>query len=178
MPRRLYTTVYGRCLLKILTAPAISKIVGAFLSTSASKPYINHFIKKNKINMDDYKVENWKSFNEFFTRNLRSGAREIDNRSHILISPCDGYLTVYNISEDSTFDIKNTVYTINDLLQNEELAKQYHDGLCLVFRLTPSDYHRYVYPDSGAKGKNFKIPGILHTVRPVAFEKYPVFGYL
>ncbi len=175
MLHRLYSTLWGRCLLKIFTAPAFSKIAGAFLSTSVSKLLINPFIRKNSIDMSDYKVENWSSFNDFFCRNLRVGAREPVMRQNALIAPCDGYLTVYNITPYSTFEIKNTSYTVNDLIENEHLAKEYDEGLCLVFRLTPSDYHRYIYPDSGAKSKNIKIPGVLHTVQPVALESCNVF---
>jgi phosphatidylserine decarboxylase len=51
----------------------------------------------------------------------------------------------------------------------------YDGGLCLVFRLTPADYHRYIYPDNGCKTKNTKIAGKLHTVKPIALGKVPVF---
>jgi len=175
MSDKLYNTLPGRMLLKLLTAPAVSRMAGSFMNSTLSKFIIEPFIKKNKIDMSDYKVENWKCFNQFFTRNLRPGKRPVDMNPVSLISPCDGYLTVYNISDDSSFEIKNTVYTLSELLQNADLADQYYGGLCLVFRLTPSDYHRYIYPDTGAKLKNTFIPGIFHTVRPVAFKKYPVF---
>lgn len=175
MPHRLYHTVWGRCLLKILTTPAISKMAGVFMNSSLSKSYIKRFIKKNNIDMSDYKTENWTCFNEFFTRKLRAGKRSPVMQANILISPCDGYLSVYHITPDSTFEIKNSVYTISELTQNAQIANEYDNGLCLIFRLTPSDYHRYIYPDTGAKGKNTFIPGVLHTVRPVAFDKYPVF---
>ncbi|MBQ4630706.1 MAG: phosphatidylserine decarboxylase [Clostridia bacterium] len=175
MPHRLYHTAWGRCLLKILTAPAISKMAGVFMNSSLSKPYIKRFIKKNNIDMTDYKTENWTCFNEFFTRKLRNGKRNPVMQANVLISPCDGLLSVYHINEDSTFEIKDSVYTIEQLTQNEEIAREYDGGLCLIFRLTPTDYHRYIYPDTGAKGKNTFIRGVLHTVRPVAFDKFPVF---
>ncbi len=145
------------------------------MSSTFSKPLIKPFIKKNNIDMSDYKLENWRSFNQFFTRKLRPGKRPIDLRDASLISPCDGYLTVYNLSPGASFEVKNTVYTVSDLLLDTNLANEYHGGQCLVFRLTPSDYHRYIYPDKGCKGKNIHIPGVLHTVRPLAFEKYPVY---
>ncbi len=175
MPDKLYTTLPGRILLKLLTTPAISKMAGSFMNSYLSKFIIEPFIKKNSIDMSDYKIENWKCFNQFFTRNLRPGKRPVDMNPVSLISPCDGYLTAYNITPDSSFEIKNTSYSLGALLQNPSLASEYEGGLCLVFRLTPSDYHRYIYPDTGAKLKNISIPGIFHTVRPIAFEKYPVF---
>ena len=175
MPDKLYTTLPGRILLRLLTTPAISKMAGSFMNSYLSKFIIEPFIKKNSIDMSDYKIENWKCFNHFFTRNLRPGKRPVDMNPISLISPCDGYLTAYNISPDSSFEIKNTSYSLGELLHNPSLASEYEGGLCLVFRLTPSDYHRYIYPDTGAKLKNISIPGVFHTVRPIAFEKYPVF---
>lgn len=47
--------------------------------------------------------------------------------------------------------------------------------MCLVFRLTPSHYHRYVYPDEGYKSRNVFLPGVLHTVQPIATEAVPVY---
>ncbi len=175
MPDKLYTTLPGRILLRLLTTPAISKMAGSFMNSYLSKFIIEPFIKKNSIDMSDYKIENWKCFNHFFTRNLRPGKRPVDMNPISLISPCDGYLTAYNITPDSSFEIKNTSYSLSELLHNPSLASEYEGGLCLVFRLTPSDYHRYIYPDTGAKLKNISIPGVFHTVRPIAFEKYPVF---
>lgn len=175
MLKTLYTSFWGRCLLKILTSPVVSKTAGVFMNSSFSKPLIKPFIKKNNIDLSDYKVENWHSFNSFFTRKLRPNKRPVDMREQVLVSPCDGYLTVYNLSPGASFEIKNTVYTVRDLLQNDALASEYQAGQCLVFRLTPSDYHRYIYPDKGCKARNIFIPGVLHTVRPIAFERYPVF---
>lgn len=175
MSRFLYNTACGRFLLKILTTPAISKIAGVFMNSYFSVFLIKGFIKSNNIDMSDFKTENWKSFNEFFTRKIKQGKRVADMRETSLISPCDGYLTVYDINENSSFEIKNSVYTVSELIKNDSLADQYDGGICLVFRLTPAHYHRYIYPDTGAKGKNIFIPGKLHTVRPVAFDRYPVF---
>ncbi|MBE7049891.1 MAG: phosphatidylserine decarboxylase [Ruminococcaceae bacterium] len=175
MSKFLYNTVFGRMILKVLVTPAISKIAGVFMNSKLSKHYINRFIKSNNIDMSDYILDNWSCFNEFFTRRLKNGKRSVDMHDNSLIAPCDGYLTIYDINPDSEFEIKNSVYSLKDLVKNETLAKEYESGICLVFRLTPSDYHRYIYPDNGAKGKNYYIPGKLHTVRPIAFNHYPVF---
>ena len=55
------------------------------------------------------------------------------------------------------------------------MAQKYENGTCLVFRLCVHHYHRYAYPDNGRKTKNTFIPGVLHTVRPVALRELPVF---
>lgn len=175
MPRRLYHTFYGRCLLKVMTLPVFSKMAGSFMNSEFSRPFIKIFIKKNNIDLSEYKIENWQSFNEFFTRKFKAGKRTPVMNDSALIAPCDGYVSVYEITENSTFVIKDTPYSINDLLADDSFDSEYKGGICLIFRLTPSDYHRYIYPDSGAKGKNTFIAGKLHTVRPFVHDFVPVY---
>ena len=93
-----------------------------------------------------------------------------------LCAPCDGLLSVWNISEDTVIPVKQSQYTVSSLLKDKELAAEYDGGLCLVFRLCVDNYHRYSYADSGKKGPNIFIPGVLHTVRPIALESRPSQG--
>ena len=64
----LYGSVIGRCLIKFLSLPFISKLIGLFLSSRISKILIKPFIKKNKIDMSVYENIKYKSFNSFFVR--------------------------------------------------------------------------------------------------------------
>ncbi len=168
----LYRTFLGRLFLKILTRKFISKFIGFFLKTRLSKKRIPKFIKDGNINVDDYYVDNIKSYNDFFIRKIKEDRRIIDEDINHLISPCDSKLQAFKINDDSIFKIKDSYYRVEDLLKNKELALEYKDGYLLIFRLTVDDYHRYSYIDSGTKGKNIKIKGVLHTVNPIALEKY------
>ena len=168
----LYNKLFGRILLKLFTRRFISKCGGAFLKTRISKKKIPDFIKAGNINVDDYYVDNVKSYNDFFIRKIKEDRRKIDMEPKHLIAPCDSKLQAFKISSDSIFEIKDSYYKVSDLIKNEELAKEYENGYLLIFRLTVDDYHRYSYPDSGSKGKNIKIKGILHTVNPIALEHY------
>ena len=172
----LYKTTPGRFFLKILTTRVVSKICGAFLDSPASHFLIKSFVQKNQINLDDYETDGIKTFNQFFRRKIKEGLRPFDKESTHLCAPCDGLLSVWNIKDDTVIPVKQSKYTVSSLLQNEKLASEYKDGLCLVFRLCVNHYHRYVYADSGKKGPNIFIPGILHTVRPIALEAGPVFS--
>jgi phosphatidylserine decarboxylase len=71
--------------------------------------------------------------------------------------------------------VKQSKYTVSSLLRDDNLARRFEDGLCLVFRLCVDNYHRYCYFDGGKKDDNVFIPGFLHTVRPTALEALPVF---
>ena len=171
----LYKTIPGRFILKLLTTRALSRACGAFLDSPLSAFLIKGFVRQNDINLDDYETEGIKSFNQFFRRKIKEGRRPFDMEASHLCAPCDGLLSVWPIKEDSVIPVKQSHYTISSLLQNDSLAREYWDGLCLVFRLCVNNYHRYSYAESGAKGPNIFIPGKLHTVRPIALETLPVF---
>lgn len=173
--KRLYGSVGGRIALKALTAPAISKAVGAFMDSPLSKPLIKPFIKANSIDTSQYVMTGIRTYNQFFTRKIKAGMRHVDMNAAHLISPCDSKLTVYNICDRSVFRIKSSSYRIEDLLQNKALAQAFCGGYCLIFRLEVDDYHRYCYVDSGSKEKNIYIPGELHTVNPIALEHYNIY---
>lgn len=175
MVKKLYRSTIGRFILRIITAAFISEIAGRLLDSRLSVVAIKPFVKRNKIDMTDFVVEDWNSFNEFFTRRVKSGARLINKGKNVLISPCDGLLTVYDIDDKTVMKIKNSYYTVGTLLEDKKLAEEYKEGKCLVFRLTPSHYHRYCYIDNGNKGQNIHIKGIYHTVQPFAVENKPVY---
>lgn len=175
MLRFLYNSIPGRILLKFLASRPISNICGAFLDTRLSAGLIPGFVRRNHIDLSEYTAGPYKSFNAFFTRQIRKGRRPIDSHPDHLISPCDGLLSVYQIADRLVLPVKQSHYTIDALLQNKKLAKKYQNGTCLVFRLCVDHYHRYCYLDDCNKGGNTFIPGKLHTVRPVALETLPVF---
>lgn len=171
----LYNTFLGRLLLKMVCKPAISRFIGVILDSKMSLIFVPSFVKKHKINMSDYLADDFKSFNDFFMRKIKPGLRPFDEDENAFCSPCDGMLSVYSVSDGTVLPIKQSEYTIEDLLNNRELSAEFKDGLCLVFRLCVNNYHRYSYFDDGIKGENIFIPGLLHTVRPLALEKFPVF---
>ena len=175
MLRRLYGNVFGRLLLKLLTARWISKVAGAFLSTRLSCRLIPSFIEKNNIDMSQYMDEKYGSYNEFFCRHIRPEMRPVDTDPAHLISPADSKLTVLPITKDSRFTLKNTPYTLSAMLRSEELAERYQGGYCMIFRLTVDDYHRYCYPAEGEKEENVFLKGKLHTVNPIANDFYPIY---
>ena len=172
----LYHTLLGRCLLQLLTRPGISRALGAFLGTGLSRHLVKPFVQSTKLDLSDYPERPYSSFNDFFTRTVREGRRPVDMNPHTLIAPCDGKLTVYPITAEGLFDIKHSVYSVADLLRNDTLAAEFEGGACLIFRLTPDDFHRYSFPHQGKVLDPKVLPGVLHTVRPLAFRRYPVFS--
>ena len=171
----LYETMPGRVVLTFLTWPPLSKAVGRFLDCGVSKLLIPPFIRKNQICMSDYQSQRYHSFNDFFTRKIKPWRRPVCKDPNILIAPCDGLLSAYRMTRDLVIPVKQSQFSIERLLNQQALAKEFEDGICLVYRLCVQHYHRYCYLDDGTKGGNHFIPGKLHTVRPIALLKKPVF---
>lgn len=173
--KKLYDTAYGRCLLKVLTLPAVSKAAGLYMDSPLSKPLIAPFIRKNGIDTSQYIMRDFRSYNQFFTRRIKPEKRPIDRVPSHLISPCDSKLSVYRIDIGSVFAIKGSHYRVCDLLKNSFLARRFEGGYCCIFRLEVDDYHRYCYIDSGRKSDNVFIAGELHTVNPIAMKRYNIY---
>ena len=170
-----YGNALGRSLLKLLTRPAVSRLAGRFLSSGASRVLIGPFIRRHGIDMRLFEETEYRSYNDFFSRKIRPDARPVDRDPRHLISPCDSKLTALPITPDSRFTLKQTPYTVASLLRNEALASSFNGGYALIFRLTVDDYHRYCYVADGEKSENVRIPGVLHTVNPIANDHYPIY---
>lgn len=175
MLRFLYDTRIGHKMLKIAVKPYVSKTAGKVMDSRLSKVFIKHTVKKNALNLFECEKTRYVSYNDFFTRNLKSDMRVIDYEPSHLISPCDAQLAVYPINEGSVFNIKDSNYRLADLLKNEALAHEYSEGLCLIYRLTPNDYHHYFYIDNGIAGESLNIAGEFHTVRSLALAHYNIY---
>lgn len=173
--KMLYSNVIGRLGLKILSAPSISRMAGSILNTWPSTFLIDPFVKKNNIKMNEYVPRRYRSYNEFFTRKIRNGKRPIDHVDANLISPSDGKVSAYKIGLNSKFRIKNSYYTVESLLRNKELAKEFVGGTIVIIRLTVDNYHRYCYVDDASKERNHFIKGKLYTVNPVALDHINIY---
>ncbi len=171
----IYSKAPMRFLLRILARPIVSKIAGKFLDTWPSTFLIDSFVKKNHIQMKDYERRRYCSYNEFFTRKIKAKKRPFDQTPSTLIAPCDGKVIAYPINLDSKFKIKNSYYTIESMLRNRKLAKEYVGGTCVIIRLTVDNYHRYCYVDQAAKERNHFIPGRLYTVNPIILDHVNIY---
>lgn len=171
----LYHSKLGRFLASLIARPGVSRAVGRFMDSRLSGAFITPFIRKNNIDMREAAPQSYISFNDFFTRRLVDGARPFDERKTVLASPCDGLLTAYEASASGIFTVKGTPYNMETLLNDRALSKSFEGGYLFVFRLTPSHYHRYAFPDAGRILKTGRIQGVFHTVRPAAVEHLPVY---
>ncbi|KAK8636596.1 hypothetical protein V6N13_124340 [Hibiscus sabdariffa] len=115
--------------------------------------------------------EEAQTFNEFFVRELKPGARPIASieRDDVAVCAADCRLMAFNSVQDSLrFWIKGRKFSIQGLLGKEVSSNAFIDGSLVIFRLAPQDYHRFHLPVSGAIEKFVNIPGCLYTVNPIA----------
>lgn len=173
--RFLYYSKLGAPALRLITRRWVSKLAGRYLDGRLSRRKIKKYIKKHGIDMSAFIEQDYKSFNDFFTRRVKPELRPFDAAPTALCAPCDGKLSAYRISDGLSFNVKGFDYTVETLLRDKALASRYAGGLCLVFRLAVTDYHRYHFFDGGTARDNTFIKGRLHTVQPAALEKRRVF---
>ena len=173
--QKMYGTALGRKLLSVLVQPVVSRIAGRFMDSGLSAVLVSPFVQKNHIDLSQYEKKEFTSYNDFFTRKIRPSSRPFAEAAEAFTAPCDSKLSVYPITEEAQFCIKDTQYTMESLTRSKRVAKEYEGGILCVFRLTVDDYHRYAFVDDGELSREFHIPGVYHTVNPVAGEYYPIY---
>lgn len=170
-----YTKKLGKPPRRVITNPVVSAVAGMYMDMPLSKLHIHSFVKKNELDLSEYRRERYYCFNDFFTRQIDPAARPVNMDPTKLISPCDGHLSAYRITANSVFSIKDSLYRIEDLVDSRFIAQDYLNGYCLIFRLAVDDYHRYCYIDNGTKSVNFHIKGRYNPVLPIVVNNHPVF---
>ena len=124
----LYGNFFGRVLLRIAVSPFVSRIYGKVNSGKASRKKIPGFIEANNIRMEDFEDREYSSFNDFFTRKLRDGARIVDQSENRLISPADAKLLIYDIDDKLRIDIKGRSYSMEEIVPGMKDLGEYAGG--------------------------------------------------
>jgi phosphatidylserine decarboxylase len=160
-----------KLLLTVLAGKFASARLGG-LTTAA----IRRFVARYGVNMQeaaDPDIASYASFNEFFTRPLREGARPVADAD--FICPVDGAISQFGaIERDSIFQAKGHSYTTTALVGGDaELAAQFADGSFATLYLSPRDYHRIHMPCAGHLRRMIHVPGDLFSVNPVTARGVP-----
>ncbi len=168
----LYNNPLGQLTLQALVKRKIaSEFYGWLMHTHWSARKIAPFIRTYHIDTAQFQERPYGSFNDFFIRKLKPGARKIDTARNVVVSPADGKVFAFRDIAGQRFIIKGYRFNLKSFLQNDSLAKVYRDGSILLFRLCPTDYHRFHFPVSGSLSKVTKIPGAYYSVNPIALRK-------
>jgi phosphatidylserine decarboxylase len=172
-----YSSPIGMKLLEIVVKKKIfSKLYGYFCDSKRSIKKIDYFINEFNIDMSQSQnnINQFKSFNDFFTRKLNNEARPINSSWESLISPGDGRLVAYeNIDLNKLVQIKGYTYSFNKLIHDKIIMSKFSNGTCVILRLCPTDYHRFHFVDTGTCESTNIIKGDYYSVNPIALEKIP-----
>lgn len=118
-----------------------------------SRCEISPFIDRYKIDASEFvePVASFRSFADFFIRELRPESRPIASVSDVVVAPSDGRIqwVFPALREDAAFEVKGTSYTLGQLVGDVDLAKSFAGGTLLGIYLSPFDYHRFCYPGEG-----------------------------
>ena len=169
----LYETIPGRLLLRLVVSRWFSSLCALYYRSPLSRRSIRPFVQKHGVKIGEEELEKFRTFQEFFTRKKEIFAQTEDPNA--LLAVADSKMRYYPITEDLRLTIKNSVYDLEDILEDRGLAESFRGGTCIVFRLGMEDYHRYHFLDDGFLVSSKWIKGVLHTVRPLS-EKYRVFA--
>ncbi|MDD4149781.1 MAG: phosphatidylserine decarboxylase [Bacteroidales bacterium] len=168
----LYNNPVGEATLwALVKRKVVSSIYGNMMDRPSSTKKIQDFVEDFDIDMSSVQKQEFNSFNDFFTRELKNNARPVDTTSTIAVSPADGKLLAYPDISNNDFIIKGYRFDILSFLNNADLAKNYLDGSLVIIRLAPSDYHRFHFPVSGKVSPITQIDGDYYSVNPLALRK-------
>jgi phosphatidylserine decarboxylase len=126
--------------------------------------------------MSDYLEQTYTSYDSFITRKIDPARRPVASDPDTLIAVADSRLLAYPVTKDGRIPVKQSSYTITELLRDPDLAATYQEGTCLVFRLATDDYHRYCFADDGEVTRTRTINGVLHSVQPISAQHYKAFS--
>jgi phosphatidylserine decarboxylase len=160
---------------------AVTRLVGKLAAAklgSLTTAIINLFVKQYKINMDEAlhsDPKHFKTFNDFFVRELKPDARSQVEDTTVITHPADACVSQFGPIVDGTLiQAKNHTYTAQELLGgSEELANEFADGQFATLYLSPSDYHRVHMPCDGTLRKMIYVPGDLFSVNPLTAQNVP-----
>jgi len=124
------------------------------------------------LDLSEARKTSFSSLHEFFTRELKEGARAIDPDPGIAVSPCDGIVgELGQVKDGSVLQAKGFPYTLMDLLEDEELVSKYLNGSFVTLRLASNMYHRFHAPYDCHVERITYVSGDTWNVNPIALRR-------
>ena len=163
----------------LLPKQALTVLAGKLANTRAgglTTAVISWFVGRYGVNMPEASnpdIGSYASFNEFFTRSLRDGARPLAAAD--FVCPVDGAISQFGtIARDQIFQAKGHSYSTTALVGGDrDLAAQFQDCSFATLYLSPRDYHRIHIPCAGRLRRMIHVPGALFSVNPATARGVP-----
>jgi phosphatidylserine decarboxylase len=168
----LYANPLGEASLNLLVKrKVVSDWYGKRMDSPESAKKIAPFVEEYGIDLSEAKKQEFSSFNDFFYRELKTGARPVDTAREVLVSPADGKIFAYENVDRQDFIVKGYRFNLYQYLQDSALAAQFAGGALIIVRLCPTDYHRFHFPISGHIKRETFISGDYYSVSPIALRR-------
>ena len=159
----------------------LSRLIGRIAASEApwlKNSFIKWFVRRYNVDMSealDSDPLSYASFNAFFTRGLRDGARPLDASPHGVVSPADGVVSqAGRIENGRILQAKGQWYSALELIGgDQQIAAQFSDGEFATIYLSPRDYHRVHMPVAGKLQRMIYVPGDLFSVNQATAENVP-----
>ena len=163
----------------LIPKQALTALAGKFASMKAGNTttaVIRWFVKRYNVNMAEAAnsdISSYATFNDFFTRPLKDGARPLAQAD--LVCPVDGAISQFGpIKKDQIFQAKGHSYSTTALVGGDAaLAAEFEDGHFATLYLSPKDYHRIHMPCAGVLRRMIYVPGDLFSVNPTTARGVP-----
>lgn len=170
-----YCNPFGRMALEaFIKRPFFSRWYGWRMNRSASGNKIFPFIRNFGLDANEFAEppDSFRTFNEFFYRRLKPGARPVADDPKAVVFPADGrHLGFPDASQIAGVFVKGQRFDLGRLLDNADLAARYARGTLVLSRLCPVDYHRFHFPLAGRPAETTLLNGPLYSVNPIALRR-------
>ncbi len=170
-----YGNPFGRLALEaFVKRPFFSQWYGWRMNRSISRGKVLPFIRTYGLDVNEFAdpPESFSSFNEFFYRRLKPGARPINPDPLTAVFPADGrHLGFPDASQITGVFVKGQRFDLVKLLGDASLAARYATGAVVLSRLCPVDYHRFHFPVAGRASETKLLNGPLYSVNPIALRR-------
>ncbi|MGE4242031.1 archaetidylserine decarboxylase [Ramlibacter sp.] len=162
LPKNLLTVIAGK--------------IAGWRGGALTHALVRRFVAQYKVDMSeaaDPRIESYATFNDFFTRPLREGARPISSAP--FVCPVDAAISQFGpIEHDQIFQAKGHSYSSRALLGgDQQLAHRFDHGHFATLYLAPKDYHRIHMPCDGTLTRMIYVPGELFSVNPLTARHVP-----
>jgi len=157
---------------------ALSRVAGWVANSSwpvLRDPFIQWFVKRYQVNMAEARCSDplqYRTFNEFFTRALKDGARPVAQGDDVIVCPADGAISQLGpITQDRILQAKGRSFSLTSLLGGDPaLAEKFQEGCFMTVYLSPRDYHRVHMPVAGTLTRMIHVSGKLFSVNQLTSE--------
>lgn len=163
--------------LRVLPRKHISQMMGRLADLGGPSPLVQRsiraFVRAYDVDMTEAVVPSggFASFDDFFTRELKVGARVPDARADVIVSPADGRVEDLGpIEPNAKFRVKGFDYTVSELLGSDEDAQSFQGGAFFIVYLSPRDYHRVHAPVDGRIRRARHVDGTLYPVNSLGLK--------